>query len=288
MICSMTAFARASLEGEWGRAVWEIRSVNHRYLEVVIRLPEDLRGLESNMREQVNARLGRGKIECNLRYSPTTSDAPQLAVNQAMVEQLLNAARNISAMAEATQPINTIDILRYPGVLETPRIDLEETSKGVTDALELALDQLVDTRSREGDKLKTLVEKRCDGIEEQLQILRRRVPDIIASIRERHEQRIRDLASALDQGRVEQECALLVQRLDVAEEIDRLEAHLQEVRRVLGQAQPMGRRLDFLMQELNREANTLGSKSAHIDTSNGSVELKVLIEQIREQIQNIE
>ena len=288
MARSMTAFARLESTGSWGRTVWELRSVNHRYIEVGLRLPEDLRGLEGEVRNRIAARLNRGKVDCSLRFEATVTDEFQLKVKEPLARQLLNAAGIIAAMTPHAAPINPFEVLRWPGVIESPEVDFERLSLTILEQLDRALDQLIATRDREGEKMQTVVLQRCAAMRDIVVEMRTRVPAIIAAVKLRHQQRIEELAAGLDQVRVEQECALLAQRLDVAEELDRLEAHLSEVTRVLQQREPIGRRLDFLMQELNREANTLGSKSAHIDTSGASVELKVLIEQIREQIQNIE
>jgi uncharacterized protein (TIGR00255 family) len=288
MVRSMTAFARLEATGPWGRAVWELRSVNHRYVEVGLRLPEEFRHLESEVRSRIAGKVSRGKVDCALRFDASAGEDYKLRVNLGLAGQIAAAAREIADLMQHATPPSPIEILRWPNVLETPDIDLDAVSKALLDQLEATLDELVDTRGREGEKLKALVISRCDAMQTHTAELRRRVPEIIASIRARHEQRVKEIAPGLDEARLEQECAILAQRLDVAEEIDRLEAHLTEVRRVLNKGEAMGRRLDFLMQELNREANTLGSKSAHIDTASASVELKVLIEQIREQIQNIE
>lgn len=288
MARSMTAFARLETLGAWGRAVWELRSVNHRYIEIGLRLPEDFRTLEGEVRARIAQQLNRGKVDCVLRFDPSAGDNFELRVNEALARQVVRAAESIAGMATAAVPIDPLEVLRWPNVIDAPDIDFEELAQTLLAQLDTAIEQLIDTRTREGDKLQALVLDRCAAMRLLTTRLRGRVPEIIAAIRNRHEQRIQELGAGLDLARVEQECALLAQRLDVAEELDRLEAHLAEVQRVLAQSQPIGRRLDFLMQELNREANTLGSKSAHIDTSGASVELKVLIEQIREQIQNIE
>lgn len=288
MTLSMTAFARLETSGEWGRAVWELRSVNHRYIEIGLRLPEEFRSLETDVRSRISAKLNRGKVDCVLRFDASQGEHFELRVNRHIARQVVQAAQELAAMLDQPAPIDPIDVLRWPSVLEAPAIDLDELSKEILTQLDAALDQLIESRRREGEKLKQLVLERCDAMREHTVELRRRVPEIIAAMRARHQQRMQELTTGLDEGRIEQECALLIQRLDVAEELDRLGAHLAEVRRVLNQTQPVGRRLDFLMQELNREANTLGSKSSHIDTSSAAVELKVLIEQIREQIQNIE
>ena len=285
MVSSMTAFARLEDSGEWGHAVWEIRTVNHRYLDISIRLPEELRVLESGVRERISDRLKRGKVECNLRYD-ADSTLNNIAVNTRLSEKIIQASRNLPVDNPA--PINPVDILRWPGVIEKNTPDLEQTGVCLFDLLDKALQNIVDNRRREGEKTGRMIEDRCELALQQVMQVRTKVPDIIAALSERHMDRVRELGLDLDNGRVEQEIALLSQKLDVDEELDRLETHIHEVKRVLTETEPMGRRLDFLMQEMNREANTLGSKSAHIDTGNASIELKVLIEQMREQVQNIE
>lgn len=287
MIFSMTAFARCAYEGDAGRYTWELRSVNHRYAEVYIRMPEDFRALEADLRATLLERLKRGKIDCNLRVEANTS-ASEMVVNETYARSVIDAAQKISAMTGSDGALSSLEVLQWPGVLEVKNTDVEVMSKDIFQAFDEALEQLIDTRSREGAKLGDLISQRCDGVAAQIIELRTRVPEIIALTRDRYVQRLQDYVQDLDHGRVEQECALLMQKLDIAEELDRLDAHLQEVRRVLAKGSPAGRRLDFLMQELNREANTVGSKSSHIDSSTASVELKVLIEQMREQIQNIE
>lgn len=288
MARSMTAFARLETTGTWGRAMWEIRSVNHRYLEIGLRLPEDLRVLEGEVRARIAQKLNRGKVDTALRFEAAGGEAGQLRVNTELARQVINATKAVSHLMDQPAPVSPLEVLRWPRVLETPEVDFDELSQAMLTQLDRTLDQLVDAREREGAKLAELVLDRCNVMRELTKTLRTRVPEIIHSIRTRHAARIEELAGTLDPARIEQECALLIQKLDVAEELDRLETHLVEVTRVMKQSQPIGRRLDFLMQELNREANTLGSKSAHVDTSGASVELKVLIEQIREQIQNIE
>ncbi len=287
MISSMTAFSRYALEAETGRYTWEIRSVNHRYAEVFIRMPEEFRALESDLRARLVQRVNRGKIDCNLRIEQNAGGG-DLVVNDANARAVVEALRELGRISGNDNPPDPLELLRWPGILETRTRDAEQMSRDICTAFDEALTVLIDTREREGGKLKGMVAARCDGIEEQIANLRSRIPEIIALMHERYTQRLKEYVQDLDKVRVEQECALLLQKLDVAEELDRLEAHLQEVRRVLAKGSPAGRRLDFLMQELNREANTIGSKSAHIDSSSASVELKVLIEQMREQIQNIE
>ena len=285
MVASMTAFARLEDSGEWGHAVWEIRTVNHRYLDISIRLPEELRALETSVREQVSIKLKRGKVECNLRYD-SDSATGDISINAGLAEKIIHAARGLPI--EGSAPIDPLDVLRWPGVIDKISPDLERLSNPVISLLDKALENILHNRHREGEQIEQMITKRCDLSLHQLRQIRDKVPEIIAIMRERHLARVQELGIELDNGRLEQEIALLSQKLDVAEELDRMETHINEVKRILTGTEPIGRRLDFLMQEMNREANTLGSKSAHIDTSNASIELKVLIEQMREQIQNVE
>lgn len=288
MARSMTAFARLEDSGPWGRASWELRSVNHRFLEVGLRLPEELRALEGEVRNRVAARCARGKIDCTLRYEAPAGTGSALAVDTGFARQLIAAAEQVGGMLANSAPINPLEVLRWPGVLESTQTDSDARTRRLLQLLDSALAQLVEHRDREGTKLKALVLERCSSMRGLTVSLRTRVPEIIDQLKARHAAKIQEIAGSADPARIEQECALLLQRLDVAEEIDRLETHLAEVARVMEHDQPIGRRLDFLLQELNREANTLGSKSAHVDTTGASVEFKVLIEQVREQIQNLE
>jgi len=288
MIRSMTAFARQQEHGEYGELTWEIRSVNHRFLETMVRLPEDLRGIEPVVRERVTARLGRGKVECNLRFKTAGDAAAELHVNEALVEQIMAAAEKMAHRLHSSHHPSIMDILRWPGVMESGEQDFTPVQETALALLEQALDTLLETREREGDRLSELISHRIDGMRGQVEIARERMPLVIEAVRGRLRARLAEVVENLDQERLEQEMALLAQRLDVDEEMDRLRTHLDEVSRVLKQDEPVGRRLDFLMQELNREANTLGSKSADSETTAISVEMKVLIEQMREQVQNIE
>ncbi|MSR15586.1 MAG: YicC family protein [Gammaproteobacteria bacterium] len=288
MARSMTAFARVEATGNFGRAVWELRSVNHRYIEIGLRLPEELRAIEGEVRARIAARLNRGKVDCSLRLESAVADEAPIQINTGVAKQLVGAVQAIADLLPNAAAINPLEVLRWPGVLTSREIDFDALSVAMVAQLEQALDQLVASREREGAKLQEVVLQRCHAMADITTKLRAMVPEIIGAIRQRHAQRIQELTGTLDPARIETECALLVQKLDVAEELDRLQTHLAEVERVMRQREPIGRRLDFLMQELNREANTLGSKSAHVDTSGASIELKVLIEQIREQIQNIE
>ena len=283
----MTAFARFAYKGSAGRFTWELRSVNHRYMEVFFRLPDDFRSMESELRAKLVEHVHRGKVDCNLRVEKNT-DTSSIVINESYARSVIDAAKKINKLAESNHVLNSMDVLQWPGVLEVEKKEISTMSKEIICGFDKALEQLIETREREGGKLYDFISQRCDGVETQITELRTRIPEIIALTRNRYLQRLQEHLQELDNGRIEQECALLIQKLDVAEELDRLEAHLDEVRRVVEKGSPAGRRLDFLMQELNREANTIGSKASHIDSSSASVELKVLIEQMREQIQNIE
>ncbi len=287
MVASMTAFGRTEDYADAGHIIWEIRSVNHRYLEISLRLPEELRMLETGIRERIAARLNRGKVDCTLRYVPKLDVNQELPVNQDLIDALLVTAKRIMGESAATS-INPMDILRWPGVLDRDTLDAEKIAGPLLGQLDKTLDIVIDTRLREGEKLKSIIKDKCDIATGIVSDVKQRIPQILDTTREKLLQRAQELNVELDRERLEQEILLLAQKYDVVEEMDRLETHIKEVSRVMDSNEPVGRRLDFLMQELNREANTLGSKSASYDCTNASVELKVLIEQMREQIQNIE
>ena len=288
MIKSMTAFARETHSGPSGELTWELRSVNHRFLEPHLRLPEELRALEPAVRDQLAARLARGKVDCTLRYSPAVGVVGSLSVNRAFVEQLLAAGDQISDLIGRSAEPSAFDLLRWPGVIQEQERDLDQVTDAALTLLDQAITTLRETREREGARLAVLLRERCDRLQESVVRVRARMPEVMAGVRKRLADRLAEVRDELDPGRLEQELALLAARLDVDEEMDRLEAHVAEVRAVLTRDEPVGRRLDFLMQELNREANTLGSKSADVEVTRESVEMKVLIEQLREQIQNLE
>lgn len=288
MIHSMTAFARQSAQGGKGILTIELRSVNHRYSEVSMRLPEDLRFLEPKAREQIAVFIKRGKVDCMLRYQAPDMQESGVQIDRALLGVLTTAAREVEAMLQQATPMKAMDLLRWPGVLKTPEQDMTEVGKRVMELLDAALKELVETRRREGEQLKQVIEIRCDAMDEEVRRIQARLPEVLSAMRSRLAARLEELKTQVDADRLEQEMAILASKADIAEEIDRLQTHIKEVRRVLNQDQPVGRRLDFLMQELNREANTIGSKSADSETTQGSVELKVLIEQMREQVQNIE
>lgn len=289
MIASMTAFAREQVQGDWGSMVCEIRSINHRYLEASVHLPEALRALEMSLRELVRKHVQRGKIECAIRLkSNSNGDASMLAVNESLAKALCEANEKVASLLRMPAPINSSDILRFPGVLETKEGDMERLQSEAITLLEKTLNDLVAARQREGKELTTLFLQRIDAMEAELVKVKKRLPAVLTEQREKLLKRFADVKIELDETRLEQEMVIFAQRMDVAEEVDRTNTHLTEIRRILKTGGAVGRRLDFLMQELNREANTLGSKSTDSVLTHAAVELKVLIEQMREQVQNVE
>ena len=288
MIRSMTAFARQSGEYPWGNLVWELRSVNHRYLEPHFKLPDTLRALEPALRNALRGALARGKVECALRLQTVPAAEQGLTLNEGLLEQLVQAGERVRATLPQAAPIDPLALLQWPGVVQQPEQDADAIHSAALALFDQALAQLLASREREGAQLEQFIAQRLEGIEEIGGAVRQQLPAIMAAQRERLQQRLGDLDTEVDPQRLEQEVVILLQKADVDEELDRLQAHLAEVRRTLKKGGPCGRRLDFLMQELNREANTLSSKSVVSDTTQAAVELKVLIEQMREQIQNIE
>ncbi len=288
MIFSMTAFARQPIKADWGNAHWEIRSVNQRFLETNFRLPEAFRSMELELRNRLRKRLQRGKLDISLRieYSPTESDA--ISINEKLAKQLIAAHQQLQSAAAVEQPLQITDLMRWPGLIQTTELDTSKVEKELLAAFDQAIDALIEMRKREGASMVELIQARLDGIAEQVVQVRDCMPDIIQWQRDRILNRFEEVKVELEPERLEQEMVLLAQKVDVDEELDRLETHLAEVSRLLKKGGTVGRRLDFLMQELNREANTLGSKSISAKTTAASVEIKVLIEQMREQIQNIE
>ena len=288
MIRSMTAFARQELDTETGELAWEIRSLNHRFLELGVRLPEELRAMETSVRERVRARLGRGKVECSCRYRPAATAAVPVDIDPDNLSRLLDACEAVSARLPQSAPLNPVEILGWPGVVREQAIDTAPLVEKALLLLDRTLDELLQSREREGQQIRRQLLQRCDAMSELVQQARDDLPGIQAALREKLETRLADLETAADPGRLEQELVIQIQKSDVDEEMVRLQGHIDEVRRVVSRDEPVGRRLDFLMQELNREANTLGSKSVAAVTTTISVELKVLIEQMREQVQNTE
>ncbi|WP_027962648.1 YicC/YloC family endoribonuclease [Halomonas halodenitrificans] len=287
MVHSMTAFARQEHAAAWGSLQLELRSVNQRYLEPHFRLPESLRDLEPTFRETLRTRLARGKVEVSLRFE-ASGDSAGLAVNRARLTELARALGEVRQAVEEATPPDALALLDYPGVLENRGPDTATVKEAAMALFERALDDLIAGRAREGDKLAELIGDRLAGIEAQVAEVRTLMPQILERQRAQLLERLEEVASGLDPQRLEAELTLLANKADVDEELDRLATHVAEVRRQLDQKGPVGRRLDFLMQELNREANTLSSKSVVAESTRCAVELKVLIEQMREQIQNIE
>jgi uncharacterized protein (TIGR00255 family) len=287
MIRSMTAFASAESATPFGALAFELRSVNHRYLEVSPRLPEELRALEPLLRERIAAKITRGKIDVNLRFRPLQAGATELKVDRDLLARLGVIARETALDIPHLQ-VGFTELLNWPGVLIQQDIDSDGLKQATLDLLDQAIADMVATRQREGDRLAEFINERLSGVERIVADVRTWLPDIRAAARTRLDTRIAEIKQPLDPGRLEQELVMQLQKLDVDEELDRLGSHIAEARRILTLKEPSGRRLDFMMQEFNREANTLGSKSVDQRTTQSAVELKVLIEQIREQVQNIE
>jgi uncharacterized protein (TIGR00255 family) len=284
----MTGFARYTAESETGVLTCELRAVNHRYFDVQFRLPEELRPKETELKQLVGSVVRRGKIDCTLNYRRAPGKQAELSLNQAVVEQLGRRARELTAAFPDLGSLNAIDVLRWPGVIEEPEVDTEPLFHEATGAIRAALDALSAMRRSEGERIAEMIDSRCREILTIAAAIRERMPEVLAAARARQKERLDKLAVDADPGRLEAEIALVAQKLDIDEELDRLESHISEIRLALSSQHAVGRRLDFLMQELNREANTLGSKSADTGTTRAAVELKVLIEQMREQIQNVE
>ncbi|MDA9599091.1 YicC family protein [bacterium] len=284
---SMTAFARNTTDFSWGSVTCELRSVNHRFLEAGFRLPETMREIEMPLREIARKKLARGKVDCSVQVNFNNSDAT-VSADLKLAKRYINIAEKVAAQLQNPAPVSPLDIMRWPGILKDQEIDAESLHKAAIQTFTGAVEQLFEGRQREGDKLADMIEQRLKGIESQIAIVRQELPSILEHQRKRLHEKLQDLKVQLDEDRLEQEMVIISSRADVDEELDRLEAHISEIRLALTSNDSIGRRLDFLMQELNREANTLGSKSISGATTQASVELKVLIEQMREQIQNIE
>lgn len=287
MIHSMTAFARAEQAGAHGTLSWEIRSVNHRYLEPHLRLPEAFRDLEGAVREALRKGLSRGKVECTLRFAEDSSGR-SMQIDSQRASQLIAAAESVASLIKQPAPINPLEVLAWPGVLVGDASDPQALNSAALALFHETLSELKKGRQREGEELARLIEERLDAITQETATLREQVPQMLALQRQKLLDRCAEMQVELDPQRLEQEMVLLAQKSDVAEELDRLATHVVEVRRVLKSGGAAGRRLDFLMQELNREANTLGSKAFDPRSTQAAVNLKVLIEQMREQVQNIE
>jgi len=293
MISSMTGFARRETSGPFGELTCELRSVNHRYLEPGFRLPEELRSLEGELRQFLARELRRGKLDCTFHLRGSHQAERELRIDQAALQRLITRATEINAMAPfgwiagATR-LDPLKVLRWPGVLKDDAPDTESLHGACRALFQETVRELIAARRREGVRLRELIEQRCTALAELVAALRARMPELQAKLRSRLQERLAELGATVDATRFEQEVALLLQRADVDEELDRLDGHIAEIRRVTDADEAAGRRLDFLMQELNREANTLSSKSQELDVTRIAVDMKVLIEQMREQVQNIE
>jgi len=287
MIASMTGFARREVAGNWGTLTCELRSVNHRYLEPGFRLPEELRPLESDLRQMLSKQLKRGKVDCTVHLRGAQAAERELRVDAGALARVAAALKQVTTAVPGAG-VDAVEILRCPGVIEAANPDSEALLVAGRTVFQQTLEDLGSMRAREGARLGELIEQRCANLAALVVQVRARLPEIQVRIRNRLNERVAELSASMDRDRIEQEVVLQLQRIDVAEELDRLGGHIEETRRVMGGGEAAGRRLDFLMQELNREANTLASKSQDLDTTRITVDMKVLIEQMREQVQNIE
>lgn len=288
MTKSMTAFARNQQNLDEGELIWEVRSVNHRFLELHLRMPEEFRASEARLREILQQRLKRGKVECHLRFNAAAQQTGDINVNTQQAKSLVKACHEINNLLHQPSEVDPIEVLQWPGVVQESKLDMKPVLAAAESGLEKALDDLIANREREGARMRELILQRCDSIQQIVEQTRDKMPEIQARYQKKIRERLEEMKVDVNHDRLEQELVHLAQKMDVDEELDRLDSHLKEMSDVLNRDEAVGRRLDFLMQELNREANTLGSKSADISSTNASVELKVLIEQMREQIQNIE
>ena len=288
MIKSMTAFANGETEIDNLTINCELRSVNHRYCDITVKLPERLKYTEADIRSLITSQLKRGKIECSLSYKKIANTKQSITINEDALKALLHATLQIEEHMHTQQSFSALEVINFPGVQQEPEINKQLLLMGINNLIKETLKQLLTTRQREGEQLALLIEERCKKIKVFVGSANTRLPQVLTKIRTKIESRISELVTTPDFDRLEQEMVLLTQKLDVAEELDRLNTHVNEVLNVLKKDEPVGRRLDFLMQEMNREANTLGSKSADKEMTKISIDLKVLIEQMREQIQNIE
>ena len=282
----MTGFARCERSGNFGTLVCEVRSVNHRFLDAAVRLPDSTRALESELRQTLARELRRGKVDCTLQHRAPPAGA--LQVDEAALAPLLARSRQLAKLMPELGRINVLELLRWPGVLREELPETEALLAATREVFDATLSSLCAARQREGQRLAELISQRCDALAMLIAQVRARLPEVLARVRSRLEERLAELGGQLNQERIEQEIVLLLHRLDVAEELDRLTGHIEETRRTLVSPEAAGRRLDFLLQEFNREANTLSSKSQDLETTRLAVEMKVAIEQMREQVQNIE
>lgn len=288
MIRSMTGFARRERQEPWGTLVCELRTVNHRYLEISLRLPDDLKALDNDIRQIIGTALRRGKVDANLYLKSSSGTQTSLEVDTVLLDALMSQVAAVRSRVPAIGEPNALDLLRWPGVIRNAEVDTKPVLTAALELLKQSLTELNDTRHREGQRIRELLLNRCEAMRTQVQSVRARLPEVSQRLRERIVERISQLGVTPDPDRLEQELVLYAHKMDVAEEMDRLAGHLDEVTGVLDSSEPAGRRLDFLMQELNREANTLSSKSQDVETTRAAVDMKVIIEQMREQVQNVE
>jgi len=288
MLHSMTGFARQSVDTEFGSLTWELRAVNHRYLDVQFKLPDEFRPQEQAFRQQVGDSLKRGKIECAFRFRRVLDASSEMQLNDELVKLLSTRLESIASVLQGADKVNPIDILRWPGVIQQSEIEVEPLFHATSDLLAKSIEAMLAMRASEGERIASMLESRCADIARLAKSVRARMPEVLDAARKKQQERIDRLDVDANPERLEVELALIAQKIDVDEELDRLDSHIVQIRESLHKDEPVGRRLDFLMQELNREANTLGSKSADAETTKAAVELKVLIEQMREQVQNVE
>ncbi len=288
MIRSMTGFARRERQGAWGTLSCELRTVNHRYLELALRLPDELKSAENEVRQLIGASLRRGKVDANLYLKATAGTSPAIEVNDELVGQLLKQVAELHHRMATAAPVSPLEVMRWPGAIREPERDLSPALAAVLDLVRESLSELNEARAREGARMREVILQRCLAMQGHVGVVKARLPEVSARLRQRIIDKVAQLAQTVDPSRLEQEIVLYTHKMDVDEELDRLESHLTEIMAALDSSDPAGRRLDFLMQELNREANTLSSKSQDVETTRAAVDMKVIIEQIREQVQNIE
>jgi uncharacterized protein (TIGR00255 family) len=288
MINSMTGFGRTEVQTPDGQLQLEVRSVNHRYLDTQFKLPEGFRPIEQELRTIVADRLKRGKVDISLSFKRLTDQPVEMCVNVERARQVIVQLESVAALMTNPAPIDPAAVSRMPGIIEEQETAPDKMYPAIRDALTSAIDQLAENRAREGAKIHAMLESRCAEVITLAAGVSKRLPEVLTGIRNRLEKKVESLNAQIDNDRLEQELVIIAQKIDVSEELDRLDAHVEEVRNTLVAEEPVGRRLDFLMQELNREANTLGSKSADTETTQAAVDLKVIIEQMREQVQNVE
>jgi len=288
MLKSMTGFGRNEVETEFGDLLWELRSVNHRYLEINVRMPEELRALEPRVRAQIGKKLSRGKVEATLKLLASQQSVAELVLDADVLSAVADAVKQVQEAIPKSAGVDPLQVIQWPGVLSSNKNQHDEITRQAMVCLESAVDDLVATREREGEKTADMLRARCAKVGSHIDVLRQHRPAVVERQREKLKAKLSELNIDHNEHRLEQELVFVAQRLDIDEELDRLAAHVSEFDKAIKRSGPIGRRLDFLMQEFNREANTIGSKAADLDTTGASVDIKVLIEQMREQVQNIE